>query len=132
MGFGRTENQLGRERALKALSDFLRPEFLNRVDEIVYFNQLTEENFRDIARIMLGELTGNLSNHGIHFTWDDSLLDYLVKKSYSVAYGARNLRRQIQKDLEDPVATKIIESYQHPISQIKVTVEGDVLTLLTM
>jgi ATP-dependent Clp protease ATP-binding subunit ClpA len=132
VGFGRTENQLGRDRALKALSDFLRPEFLNRVDEIVYFNQLTEENFRDIARIMLAELTQNLSDRGLHFIWDDDLLDYLVKKSYSAAYGARNLRRQIQKDLEDPIATKIIESYQHPISQIKVAVEDDTLTLLSM
>ena len=85
---------------MKALQEFLRPEFINRVDEIVYFHQLTEENFRAIAALMLQELQDSLAEKGIVFTWQDSLLDYLVKKSYSAAYGARNLRRLIQKELE--------------------------------
>lgn len=90
---------------MKALESFLRPEFINRVDEIVYFNKLTEDNFKAIAAIMLRELQDALKEKGITFTWDDALLDYLVKKSYSMTYGARNLRRQIQKDLEDDIAT---------------------------
>ena len=115
VGFGRTADQQGRERAMKALESFLRPEFINRVDEIVYFNKLTEDNFKAIAAIMLRELQDALKEKGITFTWDDALLDYLVKKSYSMTYGARNLRRQIQKDLEDDIATKLIDSYLHPI-----------------
>ncbi len=121
VGFGRSEDEQGKAKAMKALEGFLRPEFINRVDEIVYFNKLTEDNFKAIAKIMLNELTANLRDKSIVFTWGDDLLDYLVKKSYSVTYGARNLRRQIQKDLEDPIATKIIDGYMHPISHISVT-----------
>ena len=125
VGFGRTADQQGRERAMKALESFLRPEFINRVDEIVYFNKLTEDNFKAIAAIMLRELQDALKEKGITFTWDDALLDYLVKKSYSMTYGARNLRRQIQKDLEDDIATKLIDSYLHPIQSIHASAEGE-------
>ena len=125
VGFGRTADQQGRERAMKALESFLRPEFINRVDEIVYFNKLTEDNFKAIAAIMLRELQDALKEKGITFTWDDALLDYLVKKSYSMTYGARNLRRQIQKDLEDDIATKLIDSYLHPIQSIHASADGE-------
>ena len=125
VGFGRTADEQGRERAMKALESFLRPEFINRVDEIVYFNKLTEDNFKAIAAIMLGELRDTLKEKGITFTWDDALLDHLVRKSYSQTYGARNLRRQIQKDLEDDIATKLIDSYLHPISAIHATSDGE-------
>ena len=108
VGFGRTADQQGRERAMKALESFLRPEFINRVDEIVYFNKLTEDNFKAIAAIMLRELQDALKEKGITFTWDDALLDYLVKKSYSMTYGARNLRRLIEKEIENPLATAIV------------------------
>ena len=125
VGFGRTADQQGRERAMKALESFLRPEFINRVDEIVYFNKPTEDNFKAIAAIMLRELQDALKEKGITFTWDDALLDYLVKKSYSMTYGARNLRRQIQKDLEDDIATKLIDSYLHPIQSIHASADGE-------
>ena len=125
VGFGRTADQQGRERAMKALESFLRPEFINRVDEIVYFNKLTEDNFKAIAAIMLRELQDALKEKGITFTWDDALLDYLVKKSYSMTYGARNLRRQIQKDLEDDIATKLIDSYLHPSQRINASADGE-------
>ena len=125
VGFGRTANEQGRERTMKALESFLRPEFINRVDEIVYFNKLSEDNFKAIAAIMLGELRDTLKEKGITFTWDDALLDHLVRKSYSQTYGARNLRRQIQKDLEDDIATKLIDSYLHPISAIHATSDGE-------
>ena len=124
VGFGRTANEQGKERVMKALEGFLRPEFINRVDEVVYFNRLSEENFKDIAKIMLQELTDNLKEKGITFTWDESVLTHLVKTSYSAAYGARNLRRQVQKDLEDPIATLIINSYQSPFTQLR-AVEGE-------
>ena len=120
------------ERVMKALQEFLRPEFINRVDEIVYFHQLTEENFRGIAGIMLEELKAALEEKGYHFTYDDALVDYLVKKSYSAAYGARNLRRCIQKDVEDPMAARIIESYETPITQIKATAEDGAVELYTL
>jgi ATP-dependent Clp protease ATP-binding subunit ClpB len=132
VGFGRSANEQGKERVMKALQDFLRPEFLNRVDEIVCFNQLTEENFRGIADIMLGELRDALEEKGYHFTWDEALVDHLVRTSYSAAYGARNLRRAIQKEIEDPMAGRIIASYDHPITQIKATVEDGNVKLYTL
>ena len=132
VGFGRTADQQGRERAMKALESFLRPEFINRVDEIVYFNKLTEDNFKAIAAIMLRELQDALKEKGITFTWDDALLDYLVKKSYSMTYGARNLRRLIQKELEDPMASRIIDSFEHPITQISATAADGAVQLYTL
>ena len=131
LGFDRSANQLGREKAMKGLESFLRPEFINRVDEIVYFNQLTEDNFKAIARIMLSELDGVMKDKGIAFSYDESVLDYLVKKSYSAAYGARNLRRQIQKDLEDPIAAKLIQRYADPIARVDLSAEGEQLNIVT-
>lgn len=130
LGFDRSAGQIGREKAIKGLESFLRPEFINRVDEIVYFNQLTEDNFKAIARIMLSELDGVLKEKNITFSYDDSVLEYLVKKSYSAAYGARNLRRQIQKDLEDPIAARLIERYADPIRAIRLTSDGEQLTII--
>ena len=132
VGFDRTAEEQGKDRAMKALQDFLRPEFINRVDEIVYFHQLTEDNFKDIAALMLNELKDSLAEKHITLTWDDSLLGYLVKKSYSAAYGARNLRRCIQKELEDVIAQRIIESWQHPVTQLKATADGDQVQLISM
>ena len=132
VGFGRSADDQDKERVMKALQEFLRPEFINRVDEIVYFHQLMEENFRGIAGIMLEELKAALEEKGYHFTYDDALVDYLVKKSYSAAYGARNLRRCIQKDVEDPMAARIIESYETPITQIKATAEDGAVELYTL
>ena len=116
-------DELVNAKAVKALSEFLRPEFINRVDEVISFNKLTEENFRAIAGIMLTELRQALSERGIDFTWDESVIDALVKKSYSVTYGARNLRRTIQKELEDPIAQKIIESFVSPLHTLHAAVD---------
>ncbi len=121
LGFGGSVSDMGQERAMKALNDFLRPEFINRVDEIVYFNKLTEDDFRRIAELMLGETKAAISESGIALTWDDSLIDYLVEKSYSVKYGARSLRRTIQNDLEDPVAAKIIEKHGENVGRIRLS-----------
>ena len=108
---------------MKALRDFLRPEFLNRVDEIVCFHHLSRENFAGIARIMLEELKASLSDKGFGFQYDDGVVDVLVRKSYSAAYGARNLRRCIQKELEDPMANLIIDAFEHPVTQLKAAAE---------
>ena len=107
-GFGRTVSQMSKDRVMKALEEIMRPEFLNRIDEIIAFNQLTEDNFRRIAEIMLGELRTTLADKDIRLTWDDSLLGLLTEKSYSVKYGARNLRRLIEKEIENPLATAIV------------------------
>ena len=132
VGFGGSADEQGKERTMKALRDFLRPEFLNRVDEIVCFNHLTKENFSGIARIMLEELRTSLRDKGYAFRYDDALVDYLVEKSYSMTYGARNLRRLIQKELEDPMASRIIDSFEHPITQISATAANGAVQLYTL
>ena len=129
LGFGRTENDMVKEKTMKALREFLRPEFLNRVDEIITFNQLSQENFFGIADIMLGELRDSLSSRGLTLTWEDSVRELLVRKAYSTVYGARNLRRCIQRELEDPVSEAIIDSFEHPISAIHARTEGDGIKL---
>ena len=131
VGFNKSVNEQGKDRAMKALQQFLRPEFINRVDEIVYFNKLTEENFLPIARLMLEELKASLQEKGLRFSYDDELVKYLVKKSYSATYGARNLRRTIQKEVEDALALEIINSYDHPVAQISATAEEDKVVLKT-
>ncbi len=118
VGFGGSLSDMTRERTMKALNEFLRPEFINRVDEVVCFNQLTEENFRGIAALMLGEVRDVLAERGQKLTWDTALIDYLVEKGYSVTYGARNLRRLIQKEIEDVVAEKIIEKHGENVKTI--------------
>ncbi len=125
LGFGRTENDMVKEKTMKALREFLRPEFLNRVDEIITFNHLTEENFLGIADIMLAELQQSLAERGLAVSFDDTVRQYLVKEAYSVTYGARNLRRTIQRKLEDPISEIIIDSFEHPISSIHIRVENE-------
>ena len=132
VGFDKSAGDQGKERVMKALRDFLRPEFINRVDEVIYFHQLTEENFRDIARIMLDELKTSLADKGFGFMYDDGVVDVLVKKSYSAAYGARNLRRCIQKELEDPMANLIIDAFEHPVTQLKATDEDGQIRLYSL
>ncbi len=132
VGFGHTVNEQNRDRAMKALGEFLRPEFLNRVDEVICFNRLDEKNFAGIAHIMLSELQKSLEDKGLHFTWDEDVEDYLVKKSYSATYGARNLRRTIQKELEDVMAAQIIDSYEHPVTQIHASMEDGKLVVRSL
>ena len=132
VGFGHTLNEQNRDRAMKALGEFLRPEFLNRVDEVICFNRLDEQNFAGIARIMLSELQKSLEDKGLHFTWDEAVEEYLVKKSYSATYGARNLRRTIQKELEDEMASQIIDSYEHPVTQLHAAMEDGKLVVRSL
>ena len=108
LGFGLSADDQSRERAQRALNEFLRPEFLNRLDEIVYFNHLTEENFRAIASLMLGEVRTAMAERGMTLHWTPAVVDYLVAKGYSETYGARNLRRTIQRDVEDAIASAVV------------------------
>mgnify|MGYP005971601013 CR=1 FL=1 len=124
VGFGGSLSDMSRERTMKALNEFLRPEFINRVDEVICFNQLTEANFRAIAALMLGELRENMERKNIVLTWDDSLVDHLVREGYSVTYGARNLRRLIQKQVEDQIAEGIIARRSESSSQIMLSAEN--------
>ena len=121
LGFVGSATDKDRDRAMKALGDFLRPEFINRVDEIICFNKLTEENFKSIAELMLGEVRDLMHEKGMDFTWDESVLSYLVEKSYSLTYGARNLRRTIQKDIEDAVAAVIVDQRRGSLKGIRLT-----------
>ena len=122
LGFGRTDQDQVREKTMKALRSFLRPEFLNRVDEIITFNRLSEENFLGIADIMLEELRESLQMRGLTLTWTQEVRQILCQEAYSVTYGARNLRRVIQKQLEDPISEMIIDSFEKPIETIAVSV----------
>ena len=123
VGFGSTLSQQGRDKAMKALSEIMRPEFINRVDEIIAFHQLSQEDFQKIAAIMMGDLQKSVARSGIRLTWDDALLEQLAKDSYSVKFGARNLRRLIEKQVEDPAANLILDSFEHPIQALRVTAE---------
>ena len=117
-GFGESVTQNDRARVMKALESFLRPEFINRVDEIVVFNRLTKQNFFAICRIMLGDLQSVLAEKGMMLDYGDGLVEYLAEKGYSEKYGARNLRRLIQSDIEDAIANEIVASYRDPIRKI--------------
>ena len=129
LGFGRTDNDMIKEKTMNALKEFLRPEFINRVDEIITFNRLTEENFLGIGDIMLEELRDSLANRSLTLTWDDDVRKFLVDKAYSVTYGARNLRREIQRSLEDPISEAIIDSFENPISKIQISVKNGEIQL---
>ena len=131
VGFGMSANDQTRERVMKALNDFLRPEFLNRVDEIVYFNKLTEENFRGIAVLMLEELRDTMAARGMTLAWDDDVISALVKKSFSETYGARNLRRTIQKDIEDAVAEAVVTRRAKSAAVTLTAPDGEIVIDLT-
>ena len=125
VGFDRSISEQTRDKAVKALNEFLRPEFINRVDEIVSFNRLTEENFVEIARLMMTELKESMAEKGYQLAFDEALLKYLAGKSYSVAYGARNLRRLIQKEVEDAITAILIDGYAQHSTFLSVTAEEE-------
>ena len=130
VGFNRSLNEQGKEKATKALNDFLRPEFINRVDEIVYFNRLSQGNFSDIAKLMMGELSEAMAGRGYTLTFDDSILEFLAKKSYSLTYGARNLRRLLQSEIEDKIANELIANYSLSPKKVGLTVKNEEVQVL--
>ncbi len=132
VGFNRTVSEQGREKAMKALNEFLRPEFINRVDEVISFNHLTEDNFMDITRLMLGELRDSMAEKSMNLMWDEDVVAWLRDKAYSITYGARNLRRTIQHEIEDKIASAIITNYESAITQVSVKVENGEIKIYTM
>ena len=132
VGFHMSADEQGKEKAVKALNDFLRPEFINRVDEIIYFHRLTEENIRAIASLMLEDLRTAMAERGTALTWDESVIAYLAEKGYSAVYGARNLQRLIQKDIEDAIATEIIDHRKGAASSVALTVKDEKITVLAL
>lgn len=132
VGFGQTRSEQGKERAMKALEQLMRPEFLNRIDEVVAFNQLSEQDFMQIASILLVQLQEALAQRQIRLTWDDALLTYLVAKAFSVKYGARNLRRLIEKEVENALANEIVSAYDRPIAGAHVRVEQEKVQVSTV
>lgn len=129
LGFGKTATEQGKEKAMKALEDIMRPEFLNRIDEIIAFNQLNEQDFAKIAEILLGELVESLKSNEIRLTYDKSLVDYLVSKSYSLKFGARNLRRVIEKEVENVLANEILSVEEKDIIGIHMKYEDEKIKL---
>jgi len=129
VGFGRTVTEQGREKAMKALGDIMRPEFINRIDEVISFNQLTEGDFARICDTMLSDLQKAVERNGITLQYDRALVEYLTHKSYSVKFGARNLRRLIEKEVEDKAASIIINSYENPVTKLHVTAENDAVVI---
>ena len=132
VGFNMSADEQGKEKAVKALNDFLRPEFINRVDEIIYFHRLTEENIRAIASLMLEDLRTAMAERGTALTWDESVITYLAEKGYSAAYGARNLQRLIQKDVEDAIATEIIDHLKGAAKTVGLTVQDRKIIVLAI
>ena len=132
VGFNMSADEQGKEKAVKALNDFLRPEFINRVDEIIYFHRLTEENIRAIASLMLEDLRTAMAERGTALTWDESVITYLAEKGYSAAYGARNLQRLIQKDVEDAIATEIIDHLKGTAKTVGLTVQDGKIVVLAI
>ncbi|MCL2089150.1 MAG: ATP-dependent Clp protease ATP-binding subunit [Oscillospiraceae bacterium] len=124
-GFGKTGNETNKDNIMKALKDFLRPEFLGRVDEVVIFNKLEDESLEQIAALMLDELKEPLNEKGITFEYDGETLKYLVRKSDGAKYGARDLRQIIRKQIEDKIASELIRSYASPPSTISIETDQE-------
>ncbi len=129
LGFAKEAAQVAKDKAYKALSEFLRPEFLGRVDEIVVFSALTEDNFKGIAKIMLEELKKNLDEKGIGFGWDDAVADYIAHKAFGNKSGARDIRKITRKEIEDEICMILLQSENYP-AKVSVTVENDSLKLV--
>lgn len=125
LGFAKTKNEASKERALKALNEFLRPEFIGRVDEVVVFNDLTVEDYKRIAVLMLEELVDPLRDKGITFTWDDGAISLIAEKSVDGPRGARDLRNVIRRNVEDVITEKIVNSADTPVKAVNVTADGD-------
>ncbi len=125
LGFAKTKNEASKEKALKALNEFLRPEFIGRVDEVVVFNDLTQEDYERIAVLMLTELVDPLKDKGISFTWDDKAVSAIARLSVDGPRGARDLRNTIRRNVEDVITEKIVNSADTPVKSVTLTADGD-------
>ena len=128
VGFNRTENEISRDKAMKGLREFLRPEFISRIDEIVVFRQLDKKDFASIASLMLDEMIEPLSEKNISISYDSKALSLIAEKAYGKPYGARDIRRVIRQEIEDKIAEIIIEKASE-ISGVDVSADGDNLVV---
>ncbi|MEG2203725.1 MAG: ATP-dependent Clp protease ATP-binding subunit [Oscillospiraceae bacterium] len=131
MGFDKSQDQMSRERATKALSEFLRPEFLARVDEVVLFRHLGVEDFKKIAALMLDELKAPLAEREVKFGYDDASLAWIAERAFGKKAGARDIRHEIRREVEDPLTLLLVEAGEQPPALLSLTVAGDKLTLVT-
>ena len=125
LGFAKSKNEASKEKALKALSEFLRPEFIGRVDEVVVFNDLTQHDYERIAALMLGELVSPLADKGIALAWDDKATEAIARLSVDGTRGARDLRNVIRRNVEDVITTRIVNGADKPFKAVNITVDGD-------
>ncbi len=125
VGFTKTEGDVSKERAMKGLRDFLRPEFIGRIDEVIVFRPLSVENYADIAKLMMGELVSPLAEKKITLNVGDGVYMAIAKKAHGGKYGGRDIRRVIRSDIEDPMAELIIDHAEQPLSEISVSADGD-------
>ena len=126
-GFAEQRELKSKEKTEKALSAFLRPEFINRIDEIITFRHLDKDDFKKIADILLGKLRAHLADNGTKLYWNDEVLTHIANESYSEKYGARNMRRYIERHVEDKIASAILDNYETKLSGISLSVfDGDI------
>ncbi len=124
-GFGQSVQEAQEGRTMKGLESFLRPEFINRIDQIITFSSLTKENFVEIARIQLGDLKESLAEKGMALSYGEDVIAFVAEKSFSAKFGARNMARFVQTEIEDPIAEKIINSYRQKVKKIQLTVNQE-------
>jgi len=124
VGFNKTQTDITKEKSMKALKEFLRPEFISRIDEIITFRQLSKEDFAEIAGLMLSEMKDPLAEKNITLEYDDNALKAIAEKSYGKSYNARDIRRVIRQEIQDPVAQIIIDNSPH-VRSISVSADGD-------
>ena len=131
LGFGKTSMDLNKEKVMKALEEFLRPEFIGRIDEIIVFNQLSLADYESIAALMLGELSPVLAEKGIDFTFDNSVCENLAKRAHENSVrGARDLRRLVRKDVEDKIAEMLVERQDEQLTKIKAIIEDEKISVI--
>jgi len=128
VGFSRTQEDISKERAMKALQDFLRPEFIGRIDEIIVFRPLSVEDYAKIADLMLKETAEALSERGVSLDWNDAALQWVAEKSHGKKYGARDIRRVLRDEVEDQIAALMIDA-ESAVTKLHVSVSGDSLTV---
>ncbi len=131
-GFAESREQKAKEKTEKALFAFLRPEFINRIDEIITFRHLDKSDFKSIANLMLTRLSDFISEKGIRLVYDDAVLSYIAEKSYSEKFGARNMRRFIEREVEDKIANVIIDNYEKTLVGISISVKEDKIQIDTI
>jgi ATP-dependent Clp protease ATP-binding subunit ClpA len=128
-GFSMEKSVVAKDKTERALASFLRPEFLNRIDEIITFGALTETDFVSIAKLMTDKVSAHMAEKGIRVTFDDAVLTKIAKESYSEKFGARNMRRYIEKNIEDLLAASVIENYRRRLSGVHFSVKENKITI---